>query len=76
MTNSEIENRVAESEGALEEAIEEFNSAEDYVLQNLINDSPSPSPFLFTSSTLWSARTKSRQYAPRQSPGRGKNFVT
>ena len=37
MTNSEIENRVAESERALEEAIEEFNSVEEYeeALQNL-----------------------------------------
>lgn len=42
MTTSEIENRVAESERALEEAIEEFNSAEEYenTLQNLNNDSP------------------------------------
>lgn len=42
MTNSEIENRVAESERALEEAIEEFNSVEEYeeTLQNLDNDSP------------------------------------
>ena len=42
MTNSEIENRVAESERALEEAIEEFNSVEEYeeALQNLDNDSP------------------------------------
>ena len=42
MTNSEIENRVAESERALEEAIEEFNSVEEYenVLQNLDDDSP------------------------------------
>ena len=42
MTNSEIENRVAESERALEEAIEEFNSVEEYeeALQNLDSDSP------------------------------------
>ena len=42
MTNSEIEDRVAESERALEEAIEEFNSVEEYesALQNLDNDSP------------------------------------
>ena len=42
MTNSEIENRVAESERALEEAIEEFNLVEVYeeALQNLDNDSP------------------------------------
>lgn len=42
MTNSEIENRVAESESALEEAIEEFNSVEEHenTLQNLDNDSP------------------------------------
>jgi hypothetical protein len=42
MTTSEIEDRVAESERALEEAIEEFNSVEEYeeALQNLDNDSP------------------------------------
>lgn len=42
MTNSEIENRVAESERALEEAIEEFTSVEEYeeALQNLDSDSP------------------------------------
>ena len=42
MTTSEIEDRVAESERALEEAIEEFNSVEEYeeTLQNLDNDSP------------------------------------
>ena len=42
MTNSEIENRVAESERALEEAIEEFNSAVVYeeALQHLDNYSP------------------------------------
>lgn len=42
MTTSEIENRVAESERYLEEAIEEFNSVEEYenALQNLDNDSP------------------------------------
>lgn len=42
MTTSEIEDRVAESEIALEEAIEEFNSVEEYeeALQNLDNDSP------------------------------------
>ena len=42
MTNSEIENRVAESERALEEAIEEFNSVEEHeeALQNLDSDSP------------------------------------
>ena len=42
MTNSEIENRVSESERALEEAIEEFNSVEGYenAPQNLDNDSP------------------------------------
>lgn len=42
MTNSEIENRVAESERALEEAIEEFNSVEENeeALQNLDSDSP------------------------------------
>lgn len=42
MTTNEIEDRVAESERALEEAIEEFNSVEEYeeTLQNLDNDSP------------------------------------
>ena len=42
MTTSEIEDRVAESERALEEAIEEFNSVEEYesALQNIDNDSP------------------------------------
>ena len=42
MTTSEIEDRVAESERALEEAIEEFNSVEEYesTLQNIDNDSP------------------------------------
>jgi hypothetical protein len=42
MTNSEIENRVAEYERALEEAIEEFNSVGEYenIPQNLDNDSP------------------------------------
>lgn len=42
MTTSEIEDRVAESERDLEEAIEEFNSVEEYeeALQNLDNDSP------------------------------------
>ena len=42
MTTSEIEDRVAESERALEEAIEEFNSVEEYeeALRNLDNDSP------------------------------------
>ena len=42
MTNSEIENRVGESERVLEEAIEEFNSVEEYeeALQNLDSDSP------------------------------------
>lgn len=42
MTTSEIEDRVAESERALDEAIEEFNSVEEYeeALQNLDNDSP------------------------------------
>lgn len=42
MTTNEIEDRVAESERALEEAIEEFNSVEEYeeALQNLDNDSP------------------------------------
>ena len=42
MTTSEIENRVTESERALEEAIEEFNSVEEYesALQNIDNDSP------------------------------------
>ena len=41
MTTSEIEDRVAESERALEEAIEEFNSVEEYeALQNLGNESP------------------------------------
>ena len=42
MTNSEIENRVAESERALEEVIEEFNSVEVYegAPQNLDNGSP------------------------------------
>lgn len=42
MTTSELENRVAESERALEEAIEEYNSVEEYenALQNLDNDSP------------------------------------
>ena len=42
MTTSEIEDRVAESERALEEAIEEFNPVEEYesALQNLDNDSP------------------------------------
>lgn len=42
MTNSEIENRVGESEIVLEEAIEEFNSVEEYedTLQNLNSDSP------------------------------------
>ena len=42
MTNSEIENRVLESERALGEAIEEFNSVEGYesAPQNLDSDSP------------------------------------
>ena len=42
MTTSEIENRVAESERDLEEAIEEFNSVEEYenALQSLDNESP------------------------------------
>ena len=42
MTTSEIENRVEESRESLEEAIEEFNSVEEYenALQNLDNDSP------------------------------------
>lgn len=42
MINSEIENRVTESERALEGAIEEFNSVEEYegALQNLDSDSP------------------------------------
>ena len=42
MTTSEIENRVAESREALEEAIEEFNSVEEYenALQSLDNESP------------------------------------
>ena len=42
MTTSEIEDRVAESERALEESIEEYNSVEEYenALQNLDNDSP------------------------------------
>lgn len=42
MTTSEIEDRVAESERALEEAIEEFNSVGEYenIPQNLDNDSP------------------------------------
>lgn len=42
MTTSEIENRVAESERALGEAIEEFNSREDYevILQDISDDSP------------------------------------
>ena len=42
MTTSEIENRVAESERDLEEAIEEFNSVEEYenTLQSLDNESP------------------------------------
>lgn len=42
MTNSEIENRVAESERDLEEAIEEFNSVGEYenIPQNLDSDSP------------------------------------
>ena len=42
MTTSEIENRVEESRESLEEAIEEFNSVEEYesTLQNIDNDSP------------------------------------
>ena len=42
MTTSEIENRVEESRESLEEAIEEFNSVEEYenALQNLDNESP------------------------------------
>ena len=42
MTTSEIENRVAESERDLEEAIEEFNSVEEYenTIQSLDNESP------------------------------------
>lgn len=42
MTTSEIENRVAESERALGEAIEEFNSMEDYeaIFQDISDDSP------------------------------------
>lgn len=42
MTTSEIENRVAESERALGEAIEEFNSMEDYeaIFQGISDDSP------------------------------------
>ena len=42
MTTSEIENRVVESERDLEEAIEEFNSVEEYenALQSLDNESP------------------------------------
>lgn len=42
MTTSEIENRVAESERDLEEAIEEFNSFGEYenALQSLDNESP------------------------------------
>lgn len=42
MITSEIENGVAESREALEEAIEEFNSVEEYenALQNLDNESP------------------------------------
>lgn len=42
MTTSEIENRVAESERALGEVIEEFNSMEDYevILQDISDDSP------------------------------------
>lgn len=42
MTTSGIENRVEESRESLEEAIEEFNSVEEYenALQNLDNESP------------------------------------
>lgn len=42
MTTSEIENRVAESERALGEAIEEFNSMEDYeaIFQDISDDLP------------------------------------
>lgn len=42
MTASEIENRIEESRESLEEAIEEFNSVEEYenALQNLDNESP------------------------------------
>lgn len=42
MTTSEIENRVAEPERALGEAIEEFNSMEDYeaIFQDISDDSP------------------------------------
>lgn len=42
MTTSEIENRVAESERALEEAIEEFSPIEEHedAPHNLDNDSP------------------------------------
>lgn len=42
MTTSEIEDRVAESERASGEAIEEFNSMEDYevILQDISDDSP------------------------------------
>ena len=42
MTTGEIENRVEESRESLEEAIEEFNSVEEYenALQNLDNESP------------------------------------
>ena len=42
MTTNEIENRVAESERDLEEAIGEFNSVEEYenTLQSLDNESP------------------------------------
>ena len=42
MTTSEIENRVAESERALEEAIEDFDPMEEYgeTLQDIDDDSP------------------------------------